>query len=141
MFAVLCIIAAGVGSGNEKLERLFPCIVLYSSVFVGIFFLVLSYEEFIKQESNKIALFLVIAYFAELMPWMAVVRTTYIYHYFPCVPFTALMIGYSIKTFYDNCRNKRAVMVTTGAYVVVALILFAMFYPVLSVNTAMRKRG
>lgn len=132
VFAIFCVIAAGVGSGNEKLERLFPCIVLYSSVFVGIFFLVLSYEEFIKQESNKIALFLVIAYFAELMPWMAVVRTTYIYHYFPCVPFTVLMIGYSIKTFYDNCRNKRAVIITTGVYVAAALILFAMFYPVLS---------
>ncbi len=152
VFALCCAAAYASGSGNEKLVRLFPCIVLYSAVMVGVFMLTLTYDDKIKQVSNRVPLFLVIAYLAELMPWMAVVRTTYIYHYFPCVPFVVLMLGYSIKTFYENCEdrtpvtisvykrrwrltigsNKCAVIVGTFVYVAVALILFAMFYPVLS---------
>ena len=152
IFALCCAMAYSAGSGNEKLERLFPCIVLYSTVMVGVFMLALTYDHKIKQVSNRVPLFLVIGYLAELMPWMAVVRTTYIYHYFPCVPFVVLMLGYSIKTFYDNCksgapvtislfkrrwtlaegRNKCTVIVLTFVYVAAALVLFAMFYPVLS---------
>lgn len=132
IFAVFCAAAYAAGASNEKLERLFVCMLLYSAVFVGIFALVLLYDDYIKQESNAAALFLLVGYMAELMPWIAVVRTTYIYHYFPCVPFTVLMLGYSIKTFYDNCKNKKAIMYTAFIYAGVAVLLFAMFYPVLS---------
>lgn len=152
IFALCCAMAYAAGSQNEKLVRLFPCIVLYSAAMVGIFMLVLTYDDRIKQVSNRVPLFLVIGYLAELMPWMAVVRTTYIYHYFPCVPFIVLMLGYTIKTFYDNCEdrkpmtvrlgqrgwrlqigsNKAAVVVGAFVYAAAAIVLFAMFYPVLS---------
>lgn len=132
VFVMLSIVAFVTGSANEKLERQFACIVLYSAVMVGVFVMVLTYDKWIKQKSNLIPLFLVIGYFAELMPWVAVVRTTYIYHYFPCVPFVVLMIGYSIKTFYDNAKNKKSVVVGAFIYTAVVVVLFAMFYPVLS---------
>lgn len=131
-FAVVMVISYVAGSSNEKLERLFPCVTLYSCVFVGIFGLVMLYDEYIKQESNKKALFLLIGYLAGIMPWMLVVRTTYIYHYFPCVPFVVLMLGYSIKTIYDNTGKKNSVIYVSIAYAAAAVILFAMFYPVLS---------
>lgn len=131
-FAVVMLVAYAVGSSNEKLVRLFPCVTLYSCVFVGIFGLTMLYEEFIKQESNRIPLFLLIAYLAGIMPWMLVVRTTYIYHYFPCVPFVVLMIGYSIKTLYDNTNGSRKIIIASFVYAAAAVILFAMFYPVLS---------
>jgi dolichyl-phosphate-mannose-protein mannosyltransferase len=132
LFALCCIFAYVAGIGNERLERLFPCVLLYSAVIVSVFVLVLTFDETIKQTSNSTALFILVGYLAELMPWMLVTRTTYIYHYFPCVPFVVLAIGYSIKTFYDNARHKKAVMTAAVAYTAAALILFAMFYPVLS---------
>ncbi len=132
LFAMLCIIACFAGSTNEKLERLFPCVLLYSLVMVGVFMLVMMYDNSIKQKSNASAVFLAIAYFVQLAPWMLVTRTTYIYHYFPSVPFVALMTGYSIKTLYDNAKNKKAVITGTVIYALTAVALFVMFYPVLS---------
>jgi dolichyl-phosphate-mannose--protein O-mannosyl transferase len=134
IFAVCCVAAYSAGSSNEKLERLFPCMIFYSIVMVGTLLLTLTYDESIKQKSNRVALFLLIGYLAELMPWVLVVRTTYIYHYFPCVPFTTLMLGYTIKTIYEDVKehNRKKVIVSAFVYAGVAVVLFAMFYPVLS---------
>ncbi|MBQ7573754.1 MAG: glycosyltransferase family 39 protein [Clostridia bacterium] len=81
---------------------------------------------------NKTAIFLCIAYLAQLLPWVGVERLTFIYHYFPTVPFIVLMIGYSIKMAYDEAKNKKAVYIVSGVYVGLVILLFVMFYPVLS---------
>ena len=83
-------------------------------------------------KKDKIALFFVISYLAQLVPWMGIERLTFIYHYFPCVPFVALMIGYSIKLIYDEAKNKKSVIMGAFVYAGLAVALFAMFYPVLS---------
>ena len=132
IFAILCAISYFVGTGNEKLVRLFPCVLLYSTVIVGTFIIVLMFDKKIKTNSNSIPLFLLIGYFSSYMPWMLVTRTTYIYHYFPCVIFVVLMIVYSIKTFYDSAENKKAVIIGTLTYGLIAIGLFALFYPTLS---------
>lgn len=134
IFGVFCAAAYVAGHGNEKLERLFPCMLFYSAVMVGALLLTLTYDESIKQKSNRAALFLIIGYFAELVPWVFVVRTTYIYHYFPCVPFTVLMLGYSILTIWEDVKEKNRKKVMTAAFIYagIAVVLFAMFYPVLS---------
>lgn len=132
IFVVFTIAAAVTGASDEKYARFLPCMLFYSVVFVGIFLAVLAYEKRLKNISTGTAAFLAIGYFANLLPWTLVLRTTYIYHYFPCVAFVVLMICNSIKTIYDNTKNKRRVIMITAGYVAVALILFAMFYPVLS---------
>lgn len=83
-------------------------------------------------KKDKISIFFVIAYLAQLVPWMGIERLTFIYHYFPCVPFVALMIGYSIKVIYDEAKDKKSVIIGAFVYAGLAIILFAMFYPVLS---------
>lgn len=86
-------------------------------------------------KKDKTAAFLVIAYLAQLVPWIPVSRLTFIYHYFPSVPFAVLMIGYSIGVLYDGCASKSGKRIFgygVFAYAAVAVILFAMFYPVLS---------
>lgn len=83
-------------------------------------------------KKDKKALFLVIAYFAQLIPWMRVTRITFIYHYFPCVPFIVLMLGYSIKTIYDSAKNKKAVIIGAIIFTAIVIGLFILFYPVLS---------
>lgn len=88
-----------------------------------------------KYDDRK-STFLVTAYFAQLIPWMGVTRCTFIYHYFPSVPFVVLMTGYSLYNFCTFKReNKSYFKLTVSAsicYVAAAVVLFAVFYPVLS---------
>ncbi len=76
------------------------------------------------KKGDKAALFLVIAYLSQNIPWAIVSRTTYIYHYFPSVPFIVLMTALMFK---DAKKPKAAF-----CYCVGVLILFIMFYPILS---------
>ncbi len=132
IFAVIALSSLVASTGNDNLERFFPIMLLYGVIFAGIFALVLAYEDKLRIASGKTALFLTIGFFAQLLPWTLVLRTTYIYHYFTCIPFVVLMIGYVIKTIYDNAENKGRVVALTGVYVAVAIGLFILFYPVLS---------
>lgn len=81
------------------------------------------------------AAFLMIGYLAEYIPWVFVSRYTFIYHYFTCVPFLVLMIGYSIYKLYHRknteTEKKRFFLKATG-YCACAVALFLFFYPVLS---------
>lgn len=87
----------------------------------------------IKQK-DRIALFLCIAYLAQYLPWMFVDRCTFIYHYFPSVPFVVLMIMYSALTVKDMFSEKKY-YIALGLYAAASLALFALFYPVLSGHT------
>ena len=77
--------------------------------------------------NDKTARFLCIAWAAQILPWVFVSRSTFIYHYFPCVPFLALAALYFIKT---QPKRRRVWCAIAGCTVV--LILFAAFHPVLS---------
>ena len=91
------------------------------------------YRAVLKRDKN--AVFLIIAYLAQLVPWIPVSRLTFIYHYFPSVPFVVLMIGYSLCAFYAEAvteQGKKTVMYSSFAYAALAVVLFMMFYPVLS---------
>lgn len=78
------------------------------------------------KDKDKTARFLCIAWVAQLLPWAFITRAAYIYHYFPCVPFLVLMIVYFIKT--RPLAHQRWFALAYGA---LALMLFAVFYPVL----------
>ena len=78
-------------------------------------------------QRNKQAGFLVIGYLSCLLPWVFVERTTYIYHYFPCVVFSVLMTCFVLSQFEYKTKKYAGIALCTGV-----LILFLMFYPVLS---------
>jgi len=83
----------------------------------------------IYKDRDKKAIFLTLGYLSQYAPWLIVTRTVFIYHYFPSVPFVAVMLGYSFyKIVQKNPQRKKCVFVYTAA----AIVLFAMFYPVLS---------
>lgn len=88
----------------------------------------------IFRKKDRIALFLCIAYLAQYLPWMFVDRCTFIYHYFPSVPFVVLMILYAALTVKDLLPEKRFYL-ALGLYAAAAIALFALFYPVLSGHT------
>lgn len=75
------------------------------------------------------ALFIVVGYLSQLMPWMLIGRTTFEYHYFPSVIFLALAIAYVINDLMKRRAPgwRVAVYGLTGA----SVALYAAFYPVL----------
>ena len=87
------------------------------------------------KERDKKSLFLIIAYLAQFLPWFAVSRCTFIYHYFPSVPFITIMIAYALYRFYQFMSGRKKQKAALGiciGYAVAAVALFVLFYPVLS---------
>lgn len=80
-----------------------------------------------KSESRDIAIFIIIGYASQYLPWILIPRLTFIYHYFPCVPFLVLAITLFFKD-YASLKKPGSVRFYLG----VVLILFIAFYPVLS---------
>ncbi len=83
----------------------------------------------IAKKRDEDAGYLAIGYLSQYLPWVFIGRVVFIYHYFPSVPFVAMMIGYCIKRIVDwKPKIKPVFYVYTG----IAVVLFIMFYPVIS---------
>ncbi|MCH5252628.1 MAG: glycosyltransferase family 39 protein [Lachnospiraceae bacterium] len=83
----------------------------------------------IFREKDRCAIFLVFAYLVQYVPWMLVDRCIFAYHYFPSVPFVAMMIVY---TMVRLVKKDKKWLKWVFIYCAAAFILFLMFYPVLS---------
>lgn len=88
------------------------------------------------KKRDKLSIFLTISYLAQLLPWTLVERTTFIYHYFPCVPFVIIMNVYCLYLWAHKGGRKQTPvknrMKAVWVYTAAVVLLFAMFYPVLS---------
>ena len=79
------------------------------------------------EDRDDRAVFILIGYLAQLLPWVFISRITFEYHYFACTVFLALALGY----LFDRLRERgqmRLVWVCTG----VCVVLFALLYPALA---------
>jgi dolichyl-phosphate-mannose-protein mannosyltransferase len=95
---------------------------------IGIAAVILSIHIRMKTK-DKVITFILVGLAAEYLPWIGVPRLTFIYHFFASVPFVILCITYVIKHWREHAGlTPRAVYVYLGA----VLLLFVMFYPVLS---------
>ena len=83
----------------------------------------------VRKRDGK-ALFIIIGYLSQLLPWVAVRRIVFIYHYFPSVIFLVLAMAYIFNTIIER-RQGRYMGVIYG-YTAYSGALFGMFYPVLS---------
>ncbi|MCL2574502.1 MAG: phospholipid carrier-dependent glycosyltransferase [Defluviitaleaceae bacterium] len=86
---------------------------------------------------DKVAIFLVIAWLSQILPWIPIYRVAFIYHYFPNVPFLVMMIAYTLKEscildhkFFTNIFGTRKNIAISIA--VACFALFILFYPVLT---------
>ena len=77
------------------------------------------------------AAFLLTGYAAQYLPWCLISRTTFIYHYFPSVPFVVLMLVHSLSCWKERL-SRRVLAGVCLVYGALAFGLFLMFYPVLS---------
>lgn len=90
-------------------------------------FVMLLYYAFI--EKDRESRFLTLGYLSQYLPWAFIGRVVFIYHYFPSVPFVVLMIGFCMRKIVEYKPKLKPVIF---AYVGLAVLLFIMFYPVLS---------
>lgn len=100
-----------------------PFIFWLSIIFVPLSILIAIY----KKERGMYLVFVAIA--LQFLPWVLVERTTYIYHFFSCVPFIILCIIHVFKSLLGDTKDCKITLVT---YVVICTILFLAFYPVIS---------
>jgi len=86
---------------------------------------------------DKRALFLIIGYLSQYLPWVPISRATFLYHYFVCVPFLLLMICYCADYLLQLAEKRgriaaRNMHINIWTYAGVCVLLFMVFYPVLS---------
>jgi len=79
---------------------------------------------------DGLALLIAVGYLSSLLPWVFISRCAFVYHYFPCTVFLALALAYM----FGNLRGKagRGAKLLAPAFAGLCLLLFAVFYPVLT---------
>ena len=73
---------------------------------------------------------MVISFLAQYLPWVTVPRGTYIYHYFPSVPFIILALVLWQDAWHK--RQERPARLAAIVFVAASAALFAAFFPYLS---------
>ncbi len=74
-------------------------------------------------------LWILVAFFSQYVPWMLVPRITFIYHYYGCVPFLAVLLSAFFAWVEEESPK---VGLLRWAFLFGAVGLFVLFYPVLS---------
>lgn len=83
------------------------------------------------KKKDRTAAFLFVGYLAQYLPWFFVTRITFLYHYFPSVIFVVLMLVHSLLQLRRRL-TKRGFFLLCALYGSAAVLLFFLFYPVLS---------
>ena len=76
---------------------------------------------------DRTALFLLVGYLAQVLPWVFISRLTFEYHYFAATLFLVLALGYV----FDRLRQ-RGYLGIVYAFTAANGVLFALFFPVLT---------
>lgn len=108
---------------------------------IGIPCVLFTFYQWIRKHDLR-AGFLSIGYLAQYLPWIVMGlsggRITFIYHYFPSILFTILMMGYSMNVLMiKHPRAKKAIT----AYLIIACFCFLIFYPLASGIPISREYG
>lgn len=82
---------------------------------------------------DRTALFILVGYLAQVLPWVFISRLTFEYHYFAATLFLVLALGYV----FDRLRQ-RGYFGIVYAFTAASGALFALFYPVLTGVTVSR---
>ena len=77
---------------------------------------------------NKTMILVVAAIVAQYLPWIIISRATFIYHFFPILPFFMLAIVYVIKNLLEKGINKYIIY----GYLLLTMVTFILFYPAVS---------
>ncbi len=81
------------------------------------------------RRKSREALFILIGYAANLLPWLFISRITFAYHYFPSVIFLTLALCYVMNAIFDRGWRHRF---WCYALTAIGILLFILFIPPLS---------
>ena len=98
------------------------------STWAGLLAMVLCGVRLVQAKSGR-ALFILVGYLAQLVPWIPISRCTFAYHYFPSVPFLILAICFLLDEMVER-QPERTLKLGHGM-AAVSTGLYAAFYPVL----------
>ncbi len=79
------------------------------------------------REKDRRAMFIVVGYLAQLLPWVFITRLTFAYHYFPSVVFLLL----ALCAVFDEMRRRNRLK-WMYAFTGLSVLLFAVYYPALA---------
>lgn len=99
------------------------------------FLCILPTAYFAWKKKEKSMMVVLVAFAVQYFPWILVTRVAFIYHYFTAVPFIILMIVYVAKNLLEDKIIKKQVV---WAFMALVLLLFVMFYPVLTAREVSR---
>jgi dolichyl-phosphate-mannose--protein O-mannosyl transferase len=80
------------------------------------------------RRANLAAVFIVVIFFFQWLPYVLISRVTFIYHFYVNVPFLCLATAYFISKYWSS----KWVKVAALAYFVGVVALFALFYSAIS---------
>ena len=89
-------------------------------------------NTYLQRKPSRAAIFVIIAFLSQYLPWVLVPRSMFIYHYFASVPFIVIAIVYAIRNFDRRAKNAKRVNIYIIIYLSIVLALFALFYPVMT---------
>lgn len=94
----------------------------------GLAALFLAGSRFLRKK-RPTALFLIVGYLSQFLPWLLIGRTTFAYHYFPSTVFLVLALCFVFHEAMElNSRARNRMFAFTG----VCMALFVVFYPSLT---------
>jgi dolichyl-phosphate-mannose-protein mannosyltransferase len=100
---------------------------IYTGLFLAVYGMVSNLED--GHDTKAIApLFITTMLFFAWLPYVFISRITFIYHFYVSVPFLCLASAYFISKYWSN----RWVKVAAVAFFAAVVVLFALFYPVIS---------
>ncbi|MFC1787009.1 phospholipid carrier-dependent glycosyltransferase, partial [Halobacteriota archaeon] len=114
---------------NNNLDGMVSTIVLMGNPAIwwgGLIFLILTATKMVR-DRNKTCMFIVVLFLFQWLPYAPISRALFIYHFYANVPFMALAITYWMNNLWKG-KTKWFVV----SYLVVTLILFFVYYPVIS---------
>jgi len=79
-------------------------------------------------KDNLPAVFILTIFFFQWLCFIFIMRLTFIYHYYECVPFLCLAVAFIVNRYWNNKWGK----ILTIAYFALVVGLFILFYPAIS---------
>lgn len=115
-------------TGATGLKTAFGCFNNPVVAWGGLLALVTVGIQMVRRHCGK-ALFILVGFASQLLPWVFISRTTFEYHYFTSTLFLVLALSYVLNSIVSRARRgwRTAVYGITGG----SVLLYAAFYPVL----------
>jgi dolichyl-phosphate-mannose-protein mannosyltransferase len=79
-------------------------------------------------KNNLPAIFIIVLFFFQWLPYVLISRVVFIYHFYSNVPFLCLAPAFLISKYWSN----KWVKISAIAYFALVIALFVLFYPVIS---------